>query len=42
MFHKFSTEHIDSYREKVFIDGNQIRSAILYGYTRVTENKCSI
>lgn len=30
MFHKFSTEQIDSYRERVFIDGNPIRCI---GYT---------
>lgn len=30
MFHKFSTEQIDSYREKVFIDGNPI---MCIGYT---------
>ena len=30
MFHKFSIEQIDSYREKVLIDGNSIRCT---GYT---------
>ena len=30
MFHKFSTEQIDSYRERVFIDGNPI---MCRGYT---------
>lgn len=30
MFHKFSTEQIESCREKVFIDGNSIRCT---GYT---------